>query len=167
MASKDTPETDFDIIDIDDDDEVEENTDQHPAPITIRATSTSNPKRPRTLRAGYERRTQTMTVIFRPDGNKPAMWWNYYNVPPGLWDEFRSATSKGRFLKYGIWEGMTLDTWPTMGPANVGAMSPRMVEALGRSGQIQQGRAGKQLSRISGPMGRAAVRRYMKSLGQE
>jgi hypothetical protein len=65
-----------------------------PAPITVRPTSTSNPKRPRTIAAGYDPDRKTLTVIFR-DGT----FYNYYNVGRQAWDGFKAAPSKGRYIR--------------------------------------------------------------------
>jgi hypothetical protein len=78
----------------------------------LRVTSSSNPKRPRTLKAGYDPKTQTMTVIFRK-----GEWWNYYEVPPNIWTGFVLAESKGKYLA-----SSGLDRWPTMGPADPAGM---------------------------------------------
>ena len=75
-------------------------------------TSSTNPQRPRTIRAGYDYATNTLTVIFR-DGT----WWEYRGVPVDLWTGFKTAESKGRFLR-----DSGLDNWEDMGPANVGEM---------------------------------------------
>lgn len=93
----DTPPhaSDFDFVDAVDD---------HQEP-----TSTSNPQRPRTLLAGYNRRTQTLTVMFR-DGSL----WDYRHVPPLLWANFKRAYSKGWFLY-----SSGLDRWGDMGPSNM------------------------------------------------
>ena len=64
-----------------------------PETMQLKATYTSNPARPRTLRAGYDPKNQTMTVVFR-DGT----WWNYYDVPEDVWSEFKAAKSKGEYL---------------------------------------------------------------------
>jgi hypothetical protein len=81
------------------------------SPIT--GTSSSNPARPRTLSAGYDSETGTMTVLFR-DGT----WWEYRDVPGEVWLGFKEADSKGRYLR-----SSGLDGWDNMGPADVGAMS--------------------------------------------
>ena len=78
----------------------------------MRQTSSSNPKRPRTLKAGYDYRTNTMTVVFR-DGT----WWDYNNVPEETWYAFVMAPSKGKFLKEA-----GLDWWQDMGPSNIERM---------------------------------------------
>jgi len=71
-----------------------------PAPITVKPTSTTNPGRPRTIAAGYRPGTSsdgssgTLTVIFR-DGS----YYNYYNVEPYLWQQFKQVKSKGRFIR--------------------------------------------------------------------
>ena len=75
-------------------------------------TTSSNPTKPRTLKAGYDNSTGTLTVVFR-DGT----WWEYRGVPVSLWQEFRAADSKGKFMR-----ASGLDTWGDMGPADVGAM---------------------------------------------
>jgi hypothetical protein len=73
---------------------------EKPAPITIKPTATSNPKRPRTVAAGYrpgtseDGRKGTLTVIFR-DGT----YYNYYDVAPNTWGYFKIASSKGRFIR--------------------------------------------------------------------
>jgi hypothetical protein len=70
-----------------------------PAPITVKPTSTTNPKKPRTVAAGYrpgtseDGRNGTLTVIFR-DGS----YYNYYEVEPYLWQQFKQVKSKGRFI---------------------------------------------------------------------
>jgi hypothetical protein len=70
-----------------------------PAPITVKPTSTTNPLRPRTIAAGYrpgtseDGRSGTLTVIFR-DGS----YYNYYEVEPYLWQQFKQVKSKGRFI---------------------------------------------------------------------
>ena len=90
-------------------------------------TATSNPSRPRTLAAGYylyvgERAKDyadqrgKLTVMFR-DGT----FWNYYNVPPGTWQEFKNSISKGPMLnrknRYQGADGILL-SYPN-GPADV------------------------------------------------
>ena len=70
------------------------NNDQGPAAITVRPTSTTNPRRPRTIAAGYDPDKQTLTVIFR-DG----AFYNYYNVGRAAWDGFKAAPSKGRYIR--------------------------------------------------------------------
>ena len=76
---------------------------------SMSVTSSSNPDRPRTLQAGYDRGSRTLTVIFR-DGT----WWEYRDVPEGLWQAFNAAESKGKFMR-----SSGLDTWGDMGPADV------------------------------------------------
>jgi hypothetical protein len=72
---------------------------QEAAPITILPTQTINPKRPRTVAAGYRPNTSedsrkgTLTVIFR-DGT----YYNYYEVDVTTWYYFKAAPSKGRFI---------------------------------------------------------------------
>ena len=63
--------------------------------ITDIPTSSSNWKRPRTVAAGWDRKTQTLTVVFR-DGT----FWNYYNVPRDVWIRFHDSFSKGPMLNH-------------------------------------------------------------------
>ena len=76
------------------------NYEEAPAPITVVPTSTTNPKRPRTVAAGYrpgtseDGRKGTLTVIFR-DGT----FYNYYEVSPNTWYYFKLAKSKGKFIR--------------------------------------------------------------------
>lgn len=80
--------------------------------LVLTTTNSTNPDRPRTLKAGYDYGTNTMTVVFR-DGT----WWQYNSVPMDMWEDFKAATSKGKFLR-----DSGLDSWPDMGPADVGSM---------------------------------------------
>lgn len=88
--------------------------DGRPSDIILHATSTENPQRPRTLAAGYDPKTRTMTVVFRKN-----VWWNYYDVPFEIWEEFQAAPSKGKYLQEG------LDNWKRMGRPNMGSFSKR------------------------------------------
>lgn len=90
----------------------EEDSFQTVAATNMRATTSTNPKRPRTIKAGYDLKTQTMTVVFR-DGT----WWNYYDVPSYMWQGFILSESKGRYLS-----DSGLDQWPKMGPADPAGM---------------------------------------------
>jgi KTSC domain len=78
----------------------------------LSVTSSSNPARPRTLKAGYDYKTKILTVVFRK-----GVWWEYRNVEPDLWLAFQSAPSKGKFLA-----ASGLDQWDDMGPADIVAM---------------------------------------------
>ena len=93
------PKEDYEVVDT-------------PAP-SMSATTSSNPKKPRTIRAGYDQKTQTLTVVFR-DGT----WWDYRGVPKNMWETFKAAESKGRYLRES-----GLDTWDDMGPSDIGGMS--------------------------------------------
>ena len=72
--------------------------DRQPAPQSLVPTSTINPNRPRTLTAGFEivvgEETGKLTVQFR-DGT----YYNYYEVPPKVWEDFKTAISKGRYIE--------------------------------------------------------------------
>lgn len=65
----------------------------HPAPISVVPTSSSNTKRPRTVAAGYDKQRSVLTVVFR-DGT----WYNYYEVSDSEWKAFKSMVSKGRYI---------------------------------------------------------------------
>jgi hypothetical protein len=82
------------------DDEEEEDEPAHgsSAPLSLIPTSTTNPKRPRTLAAGYDKKLKTLTVLFRDDG-KGATLYNYYDVDNLVWANFKRARSKGRFIR--------------------------------------------------------------------
>jgi hypothetical protein len=76
----------------------------------IDPTRTSNPARPRTLQAGYDKkqgeRTGTLRVRFR-DGTP----WEYYEVPSEIWQRFKRSASPGRFIN------RVLNNYP-YGPGN-------------------------------------------------
>lgn len=61
-----------------------------PVILTDVPTSSTDYGRPRTVAAGYDPSTQTMTVVFR-DGT----FYNYYEVTPGEWENFHASISKG------------------------------------------------------------------------
>lgn len=109
-------------------------------------TSTSNPSRPRTLAAGYylyvgERAKEyadqrgTLTVMFR-DGT----FYNYYNVPPGTWQEFKSSISKGPMLnrrnKFQGSDGILL-AYPH-GPANISEVPEQLQRYVYRAARSAQ-----------------------------
>lgn len=79
---------------------------------SMQATTSSNPSKPRTLQAGYDYKNQTLVVVFR-DGT----WWEYKGVPVEMWDGFKAAESKGKYLR-----SSGLDGWSNMGPADVSKM---------------------------------------------
>lgn len=76
------------------------------------ATSSSNPARPRTIKAGYDRKNQILTIVFR-DG----LWYEYRGVPEEMWQGFQAAPSKGKYLA-----ASGLDSWGDKGPANITTM---------------------------------------------
>lgn len=95
-------------------------TDETPAPLSVVPTSTTNPERPRTVAAGYDKKRQVITVVFR-DGT----WYNYYDCDPGTWQDFKARVSKGKYIyKY-------LDFHPR-GPADVSAFSADSQEVMYR-----------------------------------
>ena len=80
--------------------------------VNLRTTTSSNPSRPRTVKAGYDYKSRTLTVVFR-DGT----WWDYRGVPRELWEAFNAAPSKGKFMRE-----FGLDTWDDMGPTDINRM---------------------------------------------
>ena len=81
-----------------------------PAPLSLVPTSSSNPERPRTVAAGYDRTRQVLTVVFR-DGT----YYNYYELNVSEWQDFKKRVSKGQYIyKY-------LDYKPR-GAANVNSL---------------------------------------------
>lgn len=107
-----------------------------PAPINEVPTSTTNPERPRTVAAGYDKQRKCLTVVFR-DGT----YYNYYEVSALQWANFKRARSKGRFiLTY-------LDSHPR-GVADVATLPSGARETLyrlSRTGQVKrEGLTGKQ-----------------------
>lgn len=122
---------DFEAISIFDDPDANE-VGQYPARLTEVPTSTTNPARPRTVAAGYNHRSQTLTVVFR-DGT----WWNYYHVSAMIWKNFKNAYSKGWYLY-----ASGLDRWATMGPTNSGFLTDADQTTLtmhARAAQAQSG----------------------------
>lgn len=99
---------------------------ESPAPISIRPTSSSNPRRPRTVAAGYDAARKVLTVVFR-DGTV----YNYYEVGQQMWESFRGAWSKGWYIKR--W----LDKKPR-GMADMSYASARAQEELYRISRTNQ-----------------------------
>lgn len=77
-------------------------------PVMTTTTST-NPTKPRTIKAGYDSKLEKLIVVFR-DGT----WWEYRGVPEEMWEDFKDAESKGKYLRES-----GLDGWGDMGPADV------------------------------------------------
>jgi hypothetical protein len=67
--------------------------DTSPADLTMSPTSTTNPKRPRTVAAGYDEEEEKLTVMFR-DGTL----YNYYEVDENEWRVFKNNRSKGAII---------------------------------------------------------------------
>jgi len=160
MPTNDEEQGRYDVTDLDPE---ESELDDSPARIRIYVTSTKNPSKPRTLRAGYDYKTGTMTVVF-PDGT----FWNYYRITEIEWNSFKSAPSKGEWLHvngfnnkpHGIGEGM-------MGKANIHDLSTNMIRSLGASKEAQIAMHGKQSSRLGGPRVQAALQRHIRGLGSQ
>lgn len=56
-------------------------------------TATTNPTRPRTIAAAYERGSKKLTVMFLD-----RTLYNYYNVSLEEWNDFKASPSKGRYI---------------------------------------------------------------------
>jgi hypothetical protein len=103
------------------------------APLSVVPTSSTNPARPRTVAAGYDRSREVLTVVFR-DGT----FYNYYEVNPTEWLDFKRRVSKGKYIY------QNLDYKPR-GPANVRsipAAARKTLYGLARLNQLKSG--GKQ-----------------------
>lgn len=101
--------------------------DETPAELTLVPTSTTNPERPRTVAAGYDKVDNKITVVFR-DGT----FYNYYQVTPTEWQAFKARVSKGRYI-YSY-----LDSKPR-GPADIAGISATARKAfyrLARGSQV-------------------------------
>ena len=115
---------------------------EEPAPLTVVPTSTTNPARPRTVAAGYDKVDEKITVVFR-DGT----FYNYYEVSPTEWQRFKSVVSKGRYI-YSY-----LDAKPR-GVANVSGMSAAARKAFyrfGRAAQLHYGGRPDKYKKLSKP----------------
>jgi hypothetical protein len=107
--------------------------DETAAELTVVPTSTTNPERPRTVAAGYDKEESKLTVVFR-DGT----FYNYYEVDPNEWAAFKARVSKGRYIY------QYLDYKPR-GPADVSSISQAARKAFyrfSRGSQLHYG--GKQ-----------------------
>lgn len=117
-------------------DEVE---DQSSAPTFVEydiPTSSTNYSRPRTVAAGYDPESNTLTVVFR-DGTV----YNYYGVTPSEWMAFYSSYSKGRHWlnpknSKQSYEGMFLSK--DRGDADISKLDPRILEAVYRVARTAQ-----------------------------
>lgn len=142
-------------------------------------TSTSNPSRPRTLAAGYylyvgERAKDyadqrgKLTVMFR-DGT----FYNYYNVPPGVWQEFKSAISKGPLLNRGGQgknrkqgaDGILLN-YPH-GPADITEIPEELQRYVYRVARVSQGALATRRARDVQVNGRMVRTRYTPTSAQK
>lgn len=61
--------------------------------LPYQPTKTTNPDRPRTIAAGYDKTTSTLRIRFRN-----GQVYGYYHVPQNVWRNFRRAKSPGRFI---------------------------------------------------------------------
>lgn len=125
--------------------------DKSPAQITIVPTATTNPKRPRTVAAGYSSKRQTLTVVFRPPRmGAVGVLYNYYEVDGLEWGNFKRARSKGRFIK------AYLDDHPRGYPAENDPWAQTMAELASEFNLSHPDRDGLQL-------GQSAKRRALPS----
>lgn len=116
----------------------------HAALLSVFPTSTTNPQRPRTLAAGYDHESRTMTVMFR-DGTL----YNYYQVSTTMWNGFKRAFSKG------VWIRQNLDVrGPGLGSVATtqGGVQANNVRTYGR--MLQGGRKGTQFKANGGDFGK-------------
>lgn len=101
---------------------------QQSVSLTDIPTSSSNFKRPRTVAAGWDPDTHTLTVVFR-DGT----FWNYYEVPESVWIKFHFAFSKGPFVNTG---GDLLSY--ANGPADPSQLNEQMKRELYKASRLAQ-----------------------------
>lgn len=106
--------------------------------LTDVPTSSTDYSRPRTVAAGYDPKSKTMTVVFR-DGT----FYNYYEVSPGEWSNFSSSFSKGKpWLNKGFTNGLQqsdgLFISKPRGPADASAIDPSVLAQLYRVARTQQ-----------------------------
>jgi hypothetical protein len=138
-------------------------------------TSTSNFKRPRTLAAGYDPNTGTVTVVFR-DGT----FYNYYGISSGTWRTFRESYSKGPMLnggdtpskKKGTLDGLLLRECSARGEADLSQMgeeAKNFFVAVASSAQISLRKSRVSQKRKSegfstaGSQSRAAYQRELRA----
>jgi len=104
--------------------------------LTDIPTSSTNYGRPRTVAAGYDPKSKTMTVVFR-DGT----FYNYYDVTPGEWENFSASYSKGRpwLNRKSSTQGSDgLFIGKPRGQADVSQIDPTVREQLYRVARSQQ-----------------------------
>ena len=65
-----------------------------PVEVSYYPTPSSNPADPRTAAAGYDPILHRLRVEWGDGG--PA--YNYYDIPPQIWDSFKAAPSPGRYI---------------------------------------------------------------------
>jgi len=123
-------------------------------------TSSTNYLRPRTLAAGYDPESQTLTVVFR-DGT----FWNYYDVPEPTWIQFHTAFSKGPMInrrsKNQAQDGDLLQY--KNGPADIGSLSPTAQEFMVRALRTAQLYYGDKSTGRTGSTQRAKQRRNLNT----
>jgi len=116
---------------------------RQPAPISLVPTSTINPERPRTVAAGFDEARGVLTVVFR-DGT----FYNYYGVERSVWDSFKTAPSKGRFIVASL-DGMDRGT---ANMAKSPAYARESLYRVARTGQlVNDGQVAGQLDRSLPP----------------
>jgi hypothetical protein len=100
------------------------------APLTLVPTSSTDPDRPRTVAAGYDKTRNVITVVFR-DGT----FYNYYEVSSAEWQDFKKRVSKGQYIyRY-------LDFKPR-GPANVSSVPAGVRKAFYGYARLSQASSG-------------------------
>lgn len=119
--------------------------------LTLVPTSTTDPRRPRTLAAGWRKDTKTLTVVFR-DGTS----WNYYDIDGTLWRNFAGAISKGAF----IYTYLDPRGASSMGPAT--GEEATVASIYGYAQSTQRRNAGVQDGQGAGYYGQSAASRRRK-----
>jgi len=120
-----------------------------PQGIHLIQTSTTNPKRPRTVRAGYDSEKNVMYVVF-PDNT----FWYYADVDQDTWRDFKAAQSKGSYLWENGFDPRNGLVYSDQGPVDQSAMSTQRRAALAsntRKALSQQSQLkGKQSTKLGG-----------------
>jgi hypothetical protein len=131
---------------------------REPAPLTLVPTSTTNPERPRTVAAGFDEDRLVLTVVFR-DGT----FYNYYDVEPTTWQEFKQSWSKGVFIRE------TLDYYGrgTASMAKSPVYAREQAYRIARTGQlVNDGQPKLQFDRTLSPRVNPTVQRRRTSASQ-
>lgn len=99
-----------------------------PSRLSEVPTATSNPARPRTVAAGFDPATNTLTLVFR-DGT----FYNYYEVSRQEWNTFKELPSKWEYIRN------SLDSHPRgeADPSSISAGVRQAIYQVARTAQVR------------------------------